>query len=138
MADGSLPEAAFRYYLAQGHLFLIEFARACALSVYKSSKLAAIREAGAGLSVLLDLEMNLHVKLCASWGLSPSDLEQNLSGGRDAGTRTCSTQECAAIWWRSRVALAPCVIAYAEIATRLDFPDIASLCDGCSNRPGSS
>jgi hypothetical protein len=25
---------------------------------------------------LLDLEMNLHVKLCAGWGLSPSDLEQ--------------------------------------------------------------
>ena len=25
-----------------------------------------------------DLEMNLHVKLCAGWGLLPSDLEQTL------------------------------------------------------------
>jgi hypothetical protein len=26
--------------------------------------------------VILDIEMNLHVKLWAGWGLSPSDLEQ--------------------------------------------------------------
>jgi thiaminase/transcriptional activator TenA len=36
-----------------------------------------MREAAAGLSATLDIEMNLHVKLCAGWGLlSPSDLEQ--------------------------------------------------------------
>ena len=32
LADGSLPEAAFRHYLVQDYLFLIEFARAYALS----------------------------------------------------------------------------------------------------------
>ena len=37
MADGSLAEAAFRHYLIQDYLFLIEFARAYALSVYKST-----------------------------------------------------------------------------------------------------
>ncbi|MET4386663.1 thiaminase [Bradyrhizobium sp. F1.4.3] len=76
LADGSLPEAAFRHYLAQDYLFLIEFARAYALSVYKSPKLADMHEAAAGLAAILDVEMNLHVKLCAGWGLSPSDLEQ--------------------------------------------------------------
>src|SRR4051794_34799343 len=76
VADGSLAEAAFRHYLVQDYLFLIEFARAYALSVYKSPKLADMREAAAGLSAILDIEMNLHVKLCAGWGLSPSDLEQ--------------------------------------------------------------
>src|SRR5262245_33153382 len=76
MADGSLPEAAFRHYLVQDYLFLIEFARAYALSVYKSPRLADMREAAAGLSAILDVEMDLHVKLCAGWGLSASDLEQ--------------------------------------------------------------
>src|SRR6202048_4917888 len=76
LADGSLAEAAFRHYLVQDYLFLIEFARAYALAVYKSPKLADMREAAAGLSAILDVEMNLHVKLCAGWGLSPSDLEQ--------------------------------------------------------------
>src|SRR5262245_4606514 len=50
MADGSLPEPAFRYYLVQDYLFLIEFARAYALSVYKSPSLADMREGAAGLS----------------------------------------------------------------------------------------
>ena len=48
MADGLLVEAAFRHYLVQDYLFLIEFARAYALAVYKSPKLADIREAAAG------------------------------------------------------------------------------------------
>ncbi|MCP1762590.1 thiaminase [Bradyrhizobium japonicum] len=32
LADGSLPEAAFRHYLVQDYLFLIEFARAYAFN----------------------------------------------------------------------------------------------------------
>src|SRR5262245_37763632 len=65
MADGLLAKAAFRHYLVQDYLFLIEFARAYALAVYKAPKLADMREAAAGLSTILDVEMNLHVKLCA-------------------------------------------------------------------------
>ena len=76
LADGSLAETAFRHYLAQDYLFLIEFARAYAVAVYKSPKLADMREAAAGLSAILDVEMDLHVKLCAGWGLAPGDLEQ--------------------------------------------------------------
>ena len=43
MADGLLVEAAFRHYLVQDYLFLIEFARAYALAVYKAPKLADTR-----------------------------------------------------------------------------------------------
>jgi thiaminase/transcriptional activator TenA len=120
LADGSLAEAAFRHYLVQDYLFLIEFARAYALCVYKSPTLADMREAAAGLSAILDIEMDLHVKLCAGWGLSPSDLEQTPPAAEllaytryvlDAGMRG----DLLAL----KVALAPCVIGYAEIATRL-------------------
>ena len=120
MADGSLAEAAFRYYLVQDYLFLIEFARAYALAIYKSPGLADMREQAAGLSAILDVEMDLHVKLCAGWGLSPADLEQAppavemLAYTRyvlDAGMRG----DLLAL----KVALAPCVIGYAEIAARL-------------------
>ena len=52
-----------------------QFARAYALSVYKSPSLADMREGAAGLSAILDVEMDLHVKLCAGWGLSPDDLK---------------------------------------------------------------
>src|SRR6185369_3262682 len=119
MADGSLPDAAFRHYLVQDYLFLIEFARAYALAVYKSPSLADMREAAAGVSTILDVEMNLHVKLCAGWGLSAADLEhappavEMLAYTRyvlDAGMRG----DLLAL----KVALAPCVIGYAEISTR--------------------
>ena len=70
MADGTLPEAAFRFYLVQDYLFLIEFARAYAVAVYKAPTLADMREASSGLDAILDVEMDLHVTLCAAWGLS--------------------------------------------------------------------
>jgi thiaminase/transcriptional activator TenA len=120
LADGSLAEAAFRRYLVQDYLFLIEFARAYALAAYKSAGLADMREAAGGLAAILDVEMGLHVKLCARWGLAAGDLErappavEMLAYTRyvlDAGMRgdVLSLQ----------VALAPCVIGYAESAARL-------------------
>ena len=119
LADGSLPEAAFRHYLVQDYLFLIEFARAYALAVYKSPRLADMREAAAGLSAILDVEMNLHVKLCADWGLSPTDLEQAPPAAEMlAYTRYVLDAGMRGDLLALKVALAPCVIGYAEIAFR--------------------
>ena len=120
MADGTLPEAAFRHYLVQDYLFLIEFARAYALSVYKSPTLDDMREAAAGLSAILDVEMDLHVKLCAGWGLSPTDLEQAPPTAEMlAYTRYVLEAGMRGDLLALKVALAPCVIGYAEIAARL-------------------
>jgi thiaminase/transcriptional activator TenA len=120
MADGTLAAAAFRHYLVQDYLFLIEFARAYALAVYKSPQLADMREAAAGLSAILDVEMNLHVKLCADWGLSPDDLERAPPAAEMlAYTRYVLDTGMRGDLLALKVALAPCVIGYAEIATRL-------------------
>jgi thiaminase (transcriptional activator TenA) len=120
MADGTLPEAAFRHYLGQDYLFLIEFARAYALAVYKSPQLADMREASSGLSAILNVEMNLHVKLCAGWGLSPGDLEHAPPAAEMlAYTRYVLDTGMRGDLLALKVALAPCVIGYAEIATRL-------------------
>jgi thiaminase/transcriptional activator TenA len=132
LADGTLPEAAFRHYLVQDYLFLIEFARAYALAVYKSPELADMREAAAGLSAILDVEMNLHVKLCAGWGLSPGDLEQAPPASETlAYTRYVLDAGMRGDLLTLRVALAPCVIGYAEIAARL----VAQPKAGASNNP---
>jgi thiaminase/transcriptional activator TenA len=120
MADGSLAQAAFRHYLVQDYLFLIEFARAYALSVYKALKLADMRESAGGLSTILDVEMNLHVKLCAGWGLSPDDLEQAPPAVEMlAYTRYMLDTGMRGDLLALQVALAPCVIGYAELAVRL-------------------
>jgi thiaminase/transcriptional activator TenA len=115
-----LPEAAFRHYLVQDYLFLIEFARAYALGVYKSPRLADMREASSGLSAILDVEMNLHVKLCGTWGLSPDDLEQaEPAAAMLAYTRCVLDAGMRGDLLTLQVALAPCVVGYAEIAARL-------------------
>jgi thiaminase/transcriptional activator TenA len=120
MADASLPQPAFRHYLVQDYLFLIEFARAYALAVYKAPQLADMREAAAGLSAILDVEMNLHVKLCAGWGLSPTDLEHATPAAETlAYTRYVLDTGMRGDLLALKVALAPCVIGYAEIAVRL-------------------
>jgi thiaminase (transcriptional activator TenA) len=120
LADGSLTEAAFRHYLVQDYLFLIEFARAYALAVYKSPDLADMRNAAAGLSAILDVEMNLHVKLCAGWGLSHDDLERAPPAVEMlAYTRYVLEAGMRGDLLALKVALALCVIGYAEIATRL-------------------
>ncbi|MBU2531929.1 MAG: thiaminase II [Alphaproteobacteria bacterium] len=120
MADGSLPEAAFRDYLVQDYLFLIEFARAYALAIYKSPDLAGMRDAAAGLSAIIDVEMDLHVKLCAGWGLSPRDLEQTPAAPETlAYTRYVLETGLRGDLLDLKVALAPCIIGYAEIANRL-------------------
>ena len=120
LADGTLPQAAFRHYLVQDYLFLIEFARAYALAVYKSPQLTDMREAASGLSAILDVEMNLHVKLCAGWGLSPRRPRASSAGLRDAGLYAlCARCGNARRPADARVALAPCVVGYAEIAARL-------------------
>lgn len=120
MADASLPQAAFRHYLVQDYLFLIEFARAYALAVYKAPQLSDMREAAAALSAILDVEMNLHVKLCAGWGLAPADLERAAPAAETlAYTRYVLDTGMRGDLLGLKVALAPCVIGYAEIATRL-------------------
>ena len=47
LATGDLPQAAFRHYLIQDYLFLLHFARAWGLAIYKSDTLAEMRRAQA-------------------------------------------------------------------------------------------
>lgn len=120
MGDGTLPEAAFRHYLVQDYLFLIEFARAYALAVYKSPTLADMREGAAGIKAILDVEMDLHIKLCGAWGLTPEALEQAPPEPETlAYTRYVLDTGMRGDLLALKVALSPCVIGYAEIARRL-------------------
>ncbi|MEO0618716.1 MAG: thiaminase II [Pseudomonadota bacterium] len=120
MADGSLQEDAFKVYLVQDYLFLIEFARAYALAAYKAPSLAEMRDAAASFSAIVDVEMDLHVKLCAGWGLSPDDLERAPAAPETlAYTRYVLETGMRGDLLALKVALSPCVIGYGEIATRL-------------------
>lgn len=119
LGDGTLPKAVFQTYLVQDYLFLIQFARAYALAVYKSRSLADMRAAQEGLSAIM-AEMDLHVRLCGRWGLTPEQIE-SVPEHRATIAYTRYVLDCgmAGDLLDLHVALAPCVIGYAEIGTAL-------------------
>ena len=119
LGAGTLPQAAFRTYLVQDYLFLVQFARAYALATYKSRALADIRAAQAGLAAILG-EMDLHVRLCARWGLAPEAIGA-APEHRATVAYTRFVLDCGAAGdlLDLHVALAPCVIGYAEIGRAL-------------------
>ncbi len=115
LADGSLPEAAFRYYLGQDYLFLIQFARAYALAAYKSDTLEDMRQAAA-MAAILDVEMRLHVRFCADWGLDEAAMAALPEDPAClAYTRFVLERGSAGDALDLHVALAPCILGYAEI-----------------------
>lgn len=120
MTNGSLPEPAFRRYLVQDYLFLIHFSRAYALAVLKSETVAEMREKAAGLDALLNHEMKLHVAYCADWGIPEAEIEAEPEAPETmAYTRYVIDRGVAGDMLDLEVALAPCVIGYAEIANRM-------------------
>lgn len=126
MGAGTLPTAAFRAYLEQDYLFLIQFARANALAITKSRTLADMRAAHDALKAILDVELSLHVRLCAGWGATAETLETASEHPTTlAYTRWVLDCGQSGDLLDLHVALAPCVIGYAEIAARL-APSVAA------------
>lgn len=117
MGDGSLPEASFRHYLKQDYLFLVHFARAWGLAVYKARSMSELRQGLDILKAIVDLEMGLHISWCAEWGVSEDDLATlQESRATMAYTRYVLDAGASGDLLDLHVALAPCVVGYAEVA----------------------
>jgi len=128
LGRGTLPEACFRHYLGQDYLFLIHFARAYALAIYKSESLADMRQAAGIVSGLLDVEMRLHVEFCAGWGLDEAAMEALPEAtAAMAYTRYVLEKGLAGDALDLYAALAPCVVGYGEIGRRLAAEQAATL-----------
>src|SRR5207244_9356122 len=117
LVRGDLPEAAFRRYLVQDYLFLLHFARAWGLAIYKSETLAEMRRAQALVAATLEVEIGLHIDYCRGWGLSEAAMAQEPESLETiAYTRFVLDRGLAGDRLDLEVALAPCVVGYAEIA----------------------
>lgn len=121
LGAGTLPEACFRRYLVQDYLFLIHFSRAYGLAAYKSETLADICAAAAGLGAIVDREIDLHVAYCERWGMGADDLASaEEAAATMAYTRYVLEAGLAGDLLDLQVALAPCVVGYAEIGRALE------------------
>ena len=117
LAAGDLPAACFRCYLVQDYLFLLHFARAWGLAVYKSDTLPEMRRAQRLVAATLDVEIGLHIDYCRGWGLSEAAIAAAPEAPSTiAYTRFVLDRGLAGDRLDLEVALAPCVIGYAAIA----------------------
>lgn len=120
LGRGTLPAEAFRHYLKQDYLFLLHFARAYALAAYKSHSLADLRRGAEGLKAILDLELQLHIDYCREWGIGEDELTAlPESRATMAYTRYVLDAGARGDLLDLHVALAPCMVGYAEIANWL-------------------
>lgn len=120
IGDGSLPEARFRYYLAQDYVYLIDFSRFFALAAAKAGALGAMERFASLLDETLHFEMDLHRSLCAEFGISREVLEQTRPAPTCLGytsflLRVAYEGEMAAML----AALLPCSWGYGETGVRL-------------------
>lgn len=117
---GDLDVQAFRRFLAQDYLFLIDYARVLALASAKSPDLDTQTWFARLMHATLETEMDLHRRVCREWGLSPSDLDRTPPLPTTVAytsflVRIASTADLGEL----ACALLPCQWGYADIALRL-------------------
>lgn len=120
MKDGTLPNDAFLHYLRQDYVFLIHFSRAWALAVVKSETHDEMLTAVGTVNALVAEEMQLHIGICEAAGISQDDLFATAERAENlAYTRFVLEAGYSGDLLDLLVALAPCVMGYGEIGTRL-------------------
>ena len=120
IADGSLPEAAFREYLIQDYRFLVHFARAHALEAFKADTVADLEWAASAAAGIISTEMRMHVEYCAAWGIDEAQLEAAVEAPENvAYTSFVIETGLAGDALDLAVSLMPCTVGYGEIGARL-------------------
>lgn len=120
LGAGTLPKPAFQHYLIQDYLFLKQFIRAFALGVYKAETLEDMRFFQSMIDAILNTEMALHVTSSKEWGIAEHTLENTAEAHATvAYTRYVLDVAMTGDVLDLMVALSPCMLGYAEIATRL-------------------
>ena len=119
LSDGSLPLAAFQDFLIQDYLFLIQFARAKALAVFKAESIEAMRDKTEAIRAILS-ETLMHLKYCAEWGIPEAEVRATPESAETVSyTRYVIDRGLAGDILDLEVALAPCTVGYGEVALRM-------------------
>src|SRR3972149_5735190 len=71
---GTLADDRFVYYLRQDYVYLIEFSRLLALAAARAPDLETMIRFKDLLKFTLEVEMQLHIRLCGQQGISAAEL----------------------------------------------------------------
>ena len=117
---GTVPEAAWRRWITQDYLFLIDYCRVFALGAARAPDLPTLARFATLLESTANSEMDLHRRFAARFGLTPADLEASAREPETAAycdflLRTASLGEFADL----AAALLPCMWAFSWIGRQL-------------------
>lgn len=117
---GTLPFAAFRYYMCQDYIFLIDYCRVLALAVAKAPEVETMGRFATLVHATLNTEMALHRDFAAQCGISPAVLEATQAApGTRSYTQHLLTTAYAGSLADITAAILPCMWDYSEIGQRL-------------------
>ena len=117
---GTLAEDKFIFFLKQDYLFLVEYCRFLGLILAKAPSLEEMRKLFEIINAILTVEMDLHKRVCADFGISPQELEATKPAPFNLGY----TSYLLKVVYEgdigdAMVALLPCFWGYNEIGLRL-------------------
>jgi thiaminase/transcriptional activator TenA len=120
IGEGDLSKERIAYYLRQDYLYLVDFARVLALAAAKAPDLPTMTRFSGLLETTLAMEMDLHRRTCAAFGIGAEELERTqpslvTSAYTAMLLRTCYEGPMSDI----AAALLPCAAGYVEIACAL-------------------
>jgi len=118
LGDGTLDEAAFRWYIRQDYLFLIDYGRLLSLGAARAPRLEWMRRFAGLAQSVLETEMALHREFAARWGVA--DLEATRVAPATAAycdflLRVATLGDFGEL----AAAVVPCMWGYAEIGASL-------------------
>ncbi len=120
IGSGDLSRDRFIHYLEQDYVYLVEFGRVLGIASAKSEDLADMVYFAKLLHATLEIEMDLHRRTCADFGISAESLDRVqpalvTTAYADYLVRTCYEGRLVDVLG----ALLPCEAGYLEIAETL-------------------
>jgi thiaminase (transcriptional activator TenA) len=120
IGDGTLSAEKFGYYMRQDYVYLVEYCRVFALASAKATDLETMGRFAELLHSTLNVEMELHRRYAAEFGISREELERTAP----AATTHGYTRHLNAVAWSGSLgeivaAIFPCQWDYWELARAL-------------------
>lgn len=120
LARGTLPKAYFQRFLIQDYLYLLDYARVEALAIYKSRKTSEMRYFVSLINGMFEVELNLHLNYCDTWGIDRKSLEKApKSMELIAYTQYLLNKSMQGDLLDIMILMLPCLVGYGEIGLNM-------------------
>ena len=120
IGDGRLPLEAFRFYMCQDYVFLVDYSRVLALAVARADDLETMGRFAGLLHETLNTEMDLHRGFAAKFGISSKELEDTQAApSTRAYTQHLLTTAYGGDLTDITAAILPCMWDYSDIGQTL-------------------